>query len=108
MVEHSAVKFGGFRTVGSAMFNCEIGFLKRATALRVRAISESAPVYQRLCFASDPRKNVQAGIGRALRDQIPNWTGLYSELHDPNRRAKDCFPLTAPTAESLDPTVTVS
>src|SRR4029077_10966518 len=37
---HSAVKFSGFRTVGSAMFNCETGLLKRSTALRVLAISE--------------------------------------------------------------------
>jgi hypothetical protein len=84
------------------MFTSEIGLLKRAscsTALRVRAISESAPVYQRLCFGSNPRKNVQADIGWALRDEIPNWTacipnwtGLYSELDDPilrNSRSKD-------------------
>ena len=71
------------------MFNSEIGLLKHvscSTALRVRAISESAPVYQRLCVGSDPRKNVQADIGRALRDEIPNWTGLYSELDDPTLR----------------------
>jgi hypothetical protein len=68
------------------MFNSEIGLLKRAscsTVLRVRAISESAPGYQRLCFGSDLRKNVQADIDWALRDEIPNWTGLYSELDDP-------------------------
>jgi len=76
-VEHAAVKFGGFRTVDSATFNSEIGLLKRSTALRVRAISESALVYQRLCFGSDPRKNVQADIGWVLRDEIPNWTAVF-------------------------------
>lgn len=26
---------------------------------------------------------MQADIGWALRDEIPNWTGSYSELDDP-------------------------
>jgi hypothetical protein len=32
-------------------------YSQRSTALRVRAISESAPFYQCSCFGSDPRKN---------------------------------------------------
>ena len=76
------------------MFDSEIGLLKRAscsTALRVRAISESAPGYQRLCFGSVPRKNVQADIGWASVTRFR--TGRrYSELDDSiirNRSAKD-------------------
>jgi hypothetical protein len=63
-----------------SMFNSEIALLKRTSWTPFglndqgpRDI-ERAPVYQRLCCGSDPRKNVQAGMGWALRDQIPNWT----------------------------------
>ena len=62
----------------------------RSTALRVRAISESAIFYQCLCFGSNPRKNGQAGVGWFLCDQIPNWTTPYSETDVRRIESLDC------------------
>jgi len=97
-------KFGGFQTVVSAppklasgngqvgphlvffeVSQCRLRLVllsQRSRALRVRAISESAPVHGVHASVHIARKNGQAGAGRALGDQILNWTGLYSELDD--------------------------
>src|ERR1700746_423341 len=98
-LEFSAVKFGGFRTLGSARSNSQIGLLKRASwnPFGLNGDQGTRDIEKCTClsafvlrFGSQEQCASWHRLGPVNSD--PNWMGLYSELDGPiprNIRTKD-------------------